>query len=1360
MATLDSIDDATGVSPISQVSGVSGVSGALASKDLVVTLDYTSKTLDPNQEPDPFSSIMYTMFTKKEPAIKKAHYFIKSIKDLEQFLIDNTTSIQEFTSTNSDGTTNRFDEAALRRLIFKGIGTQIDIFFGKIMAKLRANIKPIAKPDKPVKTAKDSKGAKGEGLSAADDVQTPEEKFAGLSNFDYNNDQHIAIAKAIDASVELKYTDTLTKTGVSRTVTVKLSELCENIKKCKTTLESVFNPQVELIQSQSQFIKCFLGNILEHKVMNVPNARALFETLTPTEQCNTSEFIKKNLEKSDSNWEGWEKYPCLKKDEYSWKTYCYICNSFVTDVNKQTPSLHCEHVLYVVQACSVDCLIQKYNKDELIRISERKPPNTLTETEQLSGRSHILSYLGADECCNILKSDTAFIDIVDLLDTAEHAQFSAKAVVSEKNIRAVLEKIHSNAQKTDSSLDCHKLGFNKNPNIKSDCGKNEPNTKWRNPKLWNGSDIDAHVTRIVTDWLQPLCDVLNSKFKRKLDIQDNIYYSAQGLTRLYMKMLLIIGLEVSLPQVICCLLAGGGIRVPARLSTKYPSTEIDTLLTETCNNKPKAYDARLVIDIYIEDAFGKLQNVVLLITKTKQYLANLGKKVRGSSRVGSKNNTPTASPLLQSAPAKAQPSSYSLDDVVPAGATVFDNAPPAPPPSLQPSPQALQAPQAPPQLSPVVTSLYSLQTLMYELTEENDRTKFTLAIHKQCFNINVNISDDVFNDENTQHNSTNSSNTRGGFKTLGGGSGMVPMRGKLRYYLQNLATMLYGVRRYIPKTQKTSEGKIKTSIGYGFTSEITAFITLCKSYIAVEFMYILTYNLYHQKIRLTEQNSETDKTNAVAILQSCISNYNKKYIAFIIEWFFYSSIYIIDRFDINLLTGYEAEEAEETSERESSISATLGSVYLAVYKFLQINYKPDLTKALEIIEIGIQQISDSNIANIVVNASSKFEQYIETLCINDEFIKLIRVKEYVGTKNARAQTLFWVDKLADAKPANSDETAPPTSNEIAPVPVPADSDETAPVPVPVDSDETAPSGVGGGIVRAKSSRRSITTLKHTMRGIARAKSSRRSNSINRTKTTGKRYGRTRTIKAANPKYIVNYDPNRIKYIVHNIFNKIEDLENAVYNFRAYDIGYDIINDGLITLIYRNKYKEQQNHLDRIQKVKAFININKAARAEYALTKLLGYTKEDAKSRVQAILHHDNRAVNVNEILTKIGEKLTTNIYKKIEPNRKKPLFTLTRSIPQTALSSAEQIGTKRSRQTTVRAPLIAIPTNQSYKRKRDAKYKNKSFMSRLLGPKRPKNSVAVLVSSPITASKKRAASRRFDTSPITRSRKLSRLSSR
>jgi len=80
-------------------------------------------------------------------------------------------------------------------------------------------------------------------------------------------------------------------------------------------------------------------------------------------------------------------------------------------------------------------------------------------------------------------------------------------------------------------------------------------------------------------------------------------------------------------------------------------------------------------------------------------------------------------------------------------------------------------------------------------------------------------------------------------------------------------------------------------------------------------------------------------------------------------------------------------------------------------------------------------------------------------------------------------------------------------------------------------------------------------------------------------------------------------------------------------------------------------------------------------------------------------------------------------------------------------------------------PLIAITTNQgnqSYKRKR-VTYKNKSFMSRLLGPKRPKrpkNSVAVLVSSPITASKKRAASRRFDTSPITRSRKLSRLSSR
>ena len=1323
MATVDPTADATGVSPISQVSGVSGVSGALASKDLVVKLDYTS---NPNQEPQPFSNIMYTGFTKNEPAIKKAHYSIKSIKDLEQFLIANTTSVQAFTPTNPDGTTKMFDEAALRKLIFTGIQTQIGIFIGQIMEQLKANINPIAIADNPVKAAKSANGAKGEGPGAADGGQTPKEKFAGLPEFDYNNDEHIAIAKEIDASVELKYTDTLTKTGVQRTVTVKLSELCDNIRKCKTTLESVFNPQVELIQSQSQFIKCFLGNILEHKVMNVPNARALFETLTPTEQCNISEDIKRNLQKNGSTWKELDKYPCLKKDEYSWKNYCYICNSFFSDSKKQTPSLHCEHVLYVVQACSVDCLIQKYNKEELIRISQIKPPNEPTETEWLSVISHILSYLGADECCNILKSDTAFIDIVDSFGTPQQAKYSANAVVSEKNIKEVLDKIRSNATKTDSSLDCHNLQVNKNPNTTSNCNK-APSTVWQHPKFWKTPDIDAHFNRIATDWLQPLCDVLNSKFERKSGIPDNTYYSTQGLTRLFMKMLLIIGLEVSLPQVICCLLAGGGIRVPARLSTKYASTEIDTLLTKTGNNKSKAYEEGLVIDIYIADAFGELPNVAPLITKTKRYLENLGKQVRASSRVGSKSNTPIAAPELQSAPQAQQALTSTMAPM-------------------------MASPNWSPLLGPLpVAPLYSLQTSMYRLNEKDDGPNYTLAIHKHCFNITPNISDNIFNDENTQRNSTpNASNERGGFKTIGEAEGMVPMRGKLRYYLQNLATMLYGVRRYIPKIQKTSEGK--TSLGYGFTSEITAFITLCKSYIAVEFMYILTYNLYHQKISLAEQKSETDKTEAVTILESCISNYNKKYITFIIEWFFYSSIYIIDRFDINLLTGYEAEEEEETSERESSISETLGYVYLGVYQYLQINYKQDLTTALGIIETEIQQISNANIADTVGKVSTLFNQYIETLCKDDKFTKLIRVKEYVGTKNARAQPLLWVHPFDNANSANSDETAP--------VPVPANSDETSPVPVPVDSADTAPTGVGGGIVRAKSSRRSITTLKHTMRGIARAKSSRRSNSINRTKTTGKRYGRTRTIKAANPKYRVNYDPNRIKYIVHNIVHKIEDLENAVYNFRAYDIGYDIINDGLITLIYRNKYKEQQNHLDRIQKVKAVININKAARAEYALTNLLGYTKGYAKSRVQAILHNDNRAVYVNEILTKIGEKLTTNIYKKIEPNRKKPLLTLRRSISQTALSSPEQIGTKRPRPTTKRAPLIVIPTNKSYKRERerDAKYKNKSFMSRLLGPKRPKNSVAVLVSSQIPASKKRSradASRRFE-----HSRKLSRLSSR
>ena len=1306
---------------------------------------------------------MFTMFTKKAAAMKKAHYAIKSIKDLEQFLIANTASIQEFTSKNSNGTPNMFDEAALRRLIFKGIETQIGNFFDEIIEKLRARIKPTAKADKSSKVVKADNG-KGPG---ADDQKspkkkTPEEKFAELENFDYKDDTHIAIAKEIDASVELKYTDTLTKTGLTRTVTVKLSELCENIKKCKATLTSVFNPQVELIQSQSEFIKFFLGNILEHKVMNVPNARALFETLTPTEQCDTSEILTNNLVISDSSWDGWTKYPCLIKDKYRWKEYCYICNRFVTDVTQQTASLHCEHILYVAQACAVDCLIQNYNKDELIKISGKKA-NTLTETEKLSVRSHILSYRGADGCCNIHKSDTAFIDIDDL---GTGKQFSAQAVVSEENrkkIRDVLQKIRTNANEIDNRLDCHILKDNTDTDIMSDCGKKKHTTTWKDPKSWTSSDLDAHVARIEADWLLPLCEVLNSKFERNQSTSDNIYYSAQGLTRLYTKMLLIIGLEVSIPQVICCLLAGGGIRAPARLSTKYASSDIDTLLTKTCNN---AHEPDFFIDIYIEEAFYSLPNVRLLLKKTKHYLADLKQKqqqVRGTTtRKASRNNTPSHSPMANSPIIEVEPSLYSLDEAVlvvpsphppppppppplpPPPPPPPPLPPPSPPPPPPPPPSPLSSPLLPPPPSPVVNSDDSLQSLMHSLDKKNDGTYFTLAIHKQCFNITVNINGDVFNDDNTQHkhNSTETSNVkRGWFNTIGGAEGVSPMRGKLRYYLHNLATMLYGVRCYIPKRQKKGEGKI--SLGYGFTSEITAFITLCESYIALEFMYILTYNLYHQKIQI-------DETYAVEILQSCISNYNKKYIAFIIEWFFYSSIYIIDRFDINLLTGYEAETLHETSERESSISATLGLVYLNVYKFLQINYNPELTSALDRIGTEIQQIEDSTIANIVDTASKPFEQHIEKLCNNDEFINLIRVKEYIGTKNARAQILMWVDKLDDeTAPANSDETTK----------APANSDETTSEPDKFGVDAMEAIGVGGGIARAKSSRAKSSRARSSRAKSSRAKSSTRSNSINRTKTTGKRYGRTRTIRAAKSKYRVNYDPNRIKYIIH----KIEQLENAVYNFRAYDIGYDIINDGLITLIYRNKYKEQQNYLDRIQNVKNFININKAARAEYALTKLLGYTKEYANRSVQAILQHDKRAVN--EILTKIGEHLTANIFKKVEQNRKIPLLTPTHSMHQTA----EQIGRKRSMsRQTVRPPLFAIHTNQgnqsykrkrneknqSYKPKRNEKNKYNSFMYDLFRPKRPKNSVDVLVSSPTIALK------RFHTSPKPGSRKLLRLSSR
>ena len=152
--------------------------------------------------------------------------------------------------------------------------------------------------------------------------------------------------------------------------------------------------------------------------------------------------------------------------------------------------------------------------------------------------------------------------------------------------------------------------------------------------------------------------------------------------------------------------------------------------------------------------------------------------------------------------------------------------------------------------------------------------------------------------------------------------------------------------------------------------------------------------------------------------------------------------------------------------------------------------------------------------------------------------------------------------------------------------------------------------------------------------------------------------------------------------------------------RAYDIGYVII-DKLIPIIYMNKYEAQQSHLYRIEQAKKIININKAKRAEYALTKLLGYSKIEAESSVREVLSHNTSVIN--KIITEMGQKINDKIQAKVEKNHGKPMFTVRYAEKRMASSKRRSLTAKRQKSERVLNP-FAITSKQGKKRQSNSNY--------------------------------------------------------
>lgn len=978
-----------------------------------------------------------TLFNKfilsKEQAIKIQH-----VKELQRFIETNIPgSVDYVPQFDAD-----FDHVKLRQLIFTGLETQINDLFSNIKTKLvNESKKKLHSDHHKAITAAECKTDEG--------IQSLPISFKNIK-------------------IELLFTDTLTKTGKTRNARVSLEDLCKNIRTCKQALTTTMG-DIDLIVSQSLFIQVYLENILKHTTMNVSTARALFETLSPTEQCDISEKIAWPEDTPDP--------PSRFDDKFKWIKYCYICGHLITNQNSQ-----CEHILFVSQACAVNCFIQKGNMDNI------------TGMDSLSKKLLKLAYAGADPCCNILKSDTPFIDITDK---------EPYATANLKNVKAVLRAIKAKAADTNSHLKCHEL----------------LDDEHKSPKSWTDEDIERHVNRINDDFLQPLVTELKARLRPVPDSTNP--YNAKGVLQLYIRMNQLKSLEVSLEQVICCILTNGAVQLPTRF-TRVQISPLIRRIKKTVSDPTTVSDSAKNSNFYLDTAFTNITKVKEILLRTKELL-NSKIQHRGSSRPRSR------SPFSESAHAKSAPGILQTQQVKPMGETDHPED--------------------------------SLKKL---LLDARALTSFNVVMYNKFFNHDE-LQDDIFNPTNT-YNAPTPSNM---FNT---GEQYIPA--KLTYYFENLKAMFYSIS------------------SYGFTSEANVFERLCQHYIALEFIYMLTYN------------ESTTVATAKDTLQSCVTTYYELYKDFVVRWFFYRSIDIILISGADSLFKAEGESVEEKKNRDDYIIKTLGPLFFNILSLININgtYNDSLEKIFK--ELEAKTIANDNIAVEVDSILKSYSTMITDIKANHDFIELILVRHHTNVP--------FTDKLASVGVIK------------------------LPVAGPIGVSHKAPMSVGGigsnSPIMTNRTRRWKKYSTKTRRAIGEAtamQTSQRDKADNTRKTIEDHIDEVRRLK------IVVYDLQAYD-VGYDIIDKL--VPNIKLSQRYYSRRTNFSRNILIKL---------KDLLDDITRVKVYLNDDTKKRAQYALTNLLGMTDTKAHDIVNGISLRRSDAIN--ELIATMGKQLYDTSIPKLQP---------------------------------------------------------------------------------------------------------------
>ena len=296
--------------------------------------------------------------------------------------------------------------------------------------------------------------------------------------------------------IQLTYTQTSGLKKIVKTIKTTYPTIREKFEGFRIAQLEAYSEFSTVQVAQSDFRKKFLKNCINPKNMNTSD-RNMYESLGIGAQCDRAyddlskiPYVKNYLEDDGTPTER----------SRSWKEYCYICNADIDNNNSQ-----CEHILPVFHAIGFKCLLQASNlasMDDNLNLLRR------------------LEYAGSHPCCNLIKNDTSFID---LIPTA-----TPPVVVNDDTIDTVLGKIKVAA----TSGSGNKQGCLDEPHL-------------------GVLDIDETRDTMKTNFLDPFVDKLNELFI----IKSTGNYARPGVILFYYRYNQLNGYELSVEQTIMNMLS-------------------------------------------------------------------------------------------------------------------------------------------------------------------------------------------------------------------------------------------------------------------------------------------------------------------------------------------------------------------------------------------------------------------------------------------------------------------------------------------------------------------------------------------------------------------------------------------------------------------------------------------------------------------------------------------------------------------------------------------------------------------------------------------------------------------------------------